>query len=941
MQIKKLIIHNIASIADAEIDFSQGVLKGAPIFLICGDTGAGKSTILDAICLALYGETPRMNSISKEELEMKVPDNNNRYYANDNAQLLRRGTGEGFARLYFTGNDGKDYEATWEVHRNHDKPEKRLQRARRSLLCSDNSFSDHRISEIESKIEGVTGLQYEQFCRTVMLAQGEFTKFLKSKKEEKSEILEKLTGTEIYSKLGIKIAERFNSKKSVWTELKKEIDKFSVLNDEETAVINEQIERLKKETENLKKERRVVEEKVSWINIKNSIETNINSYQEEKDAIKKFIDSEEFKLRNKLFDEYERSASGRNILTELNTVASLLKKKEGLLPELIKNCENLEKEEKELKQKCDDSEKDVNEKQNILNECNTEQLGKDYHLLSIRDKLLSEILTDIEKINGEQTALKVETATLESFKKDVDNSESRLKELESPLKEAKANVEESAEIYSRLEISMKDLVKDLRLSLKKGDICPVCGSTVEETLNDKKFALILEPAREAKLKAEKRYLALKSEFDSQEKIKNESIVKINNVVGRIDKRKKNIEKMKLSVDAQAYKAGVTDTEICSLTTEDLSKKCNEERISVSAKIAEIRKKQMFADSINKEINSMQKRLSELRTKHTLAKDNFVKAHSALSLQKSEIKIYQDNMTALKEKLQIFLSANPDIDEDRLATLSQLDEKEIKKRKKENDGLIEKFKGNEMILSTYGNQLRDHLSSKPEINDEETLISLKESSTQKELEIGEKDREAGRLTEVIDSDNRQKSQLADKLSQLDKLQNDLGKWEGLYNMLGDQKGTKFRTIAQSFILKSILENANLYMQSFTDRYRLTCNPGTLAILVVDNFKPGDPQPASIMSGGESFMASLSLALALANLKSGGVGVDVLFIDEGFGTLSPEFLGNVMDTLERLHQIGGRKVGLISHVPEMKERIPVHINVYRESPALSRVSISDNY
>lgn len=90
-----------------------------------------------------------------------------------------------------------------------------------------------------------------------------------------------------------------------------------------------------------------------------------------------------------------------------------------------------------------------------------------------------------------------------------------------------------------------------------------------------------------------------------------------------------------------------------------------------------------------------------------------------------------------------------------------------------------------------------------------------------------------------------------------------------------------------------------------------------------------------------MASLSLALALANLKSGGVGVDVLFIDEGFGTLSPEFLGNVMDTLERLHQIGGRKVGLISHVPEMKERIPVHINVYRESPALSRVSISDNY
>ena len=90
-----------------------------------------------------------------------------------------------------------------------------------------------------------------------------------------------------------------------------------------------------------------------------------------------------------------------------------------------------------------------------------------------------------------------------------------------------------------------------------------------------------------------------------------------------------------------------------------------------------------------------------------------------------------------------------------------------------------------------------------------------------------------------------------------------------------------------------------------------------------------------------MASLSLALALSNLKSGGMTTDILFIDEGFGTLSAEYLGNVMDTLEKLHRIGGRKVGLISHVAEMKERIPVQIRVKRESPALSRVEVVENY
>lgn len=92
----------------------------------------------------------------------------------------------------------------------------------------------------------VTGLQYEQFCRTVMLAQGEFTKFLKSKKEEKSEILEKLTGTEIYSRLGMKIADCYNTKKAAWSELKREVDKFNVLEDEEINELNGKVDSLKK-----------------------------------------------------------------------------------------------------------------------------------------------------------------------------------------------------------------------------------------------------------------------------------------------------------------------------------------------------------------------------------------------------------------------------------------------------------------------------------------------------------------------------------------------------------------------------------------------------------------------------------------------------------------------------------------------------------------------
>lgn len=88
MELKKLSIHNIASIADAEIDFKGESLSGASIFLICGETGAGKSTILDAICLALFEKTPRMSSVSREEIA-SYDENENKFFANDNAQLLR------------------------------------------------------------------------------------------------------------------------------------------------------------------------------------------------------------------------------------------------------------------------------------------------------------------------------------------------------------------------------------------------------------------------------------------------------------------------------------------------------------------------------------------------------------------------------------------------------------------------------------------------------------------------------------------------------------------------------------------------------------------------------------------------------------------------------------------------------------------------------------
>ena len=150
---------------------------------------------------------------------------------------------------------------------------------------------------------------------------------------------------------------------------------------------------------------------------------------------------------------------------------------------------------------------------------------------------------------------------------------------------------------------------------------------------------------------------------------------------------------------------------------------------------------------------------------------------------------------------------------------------------------------------------------------------------------------------------------------------------LNQLLGDATGGKFRKIAQSYVLSNLLHSANGYLRSLTDRYTLHVRPGTFAISLSDAYQGNTQRAATTLSGGESFLVSLALALALSDIDS-HLSVDTLFIDEGFGTLSGEPLQNAISTLRTLHAKAGRHVGIISHVEELKECISVQIRVEQE-------------
>ncbi|HEY0290573.1 MAG TPA: AAA family ATPase [Pseudomonas sp.] len=220
MKILAIRLKNLASLAGPfELDFTAEPLASAGLFAITGPTGAGKSTLLDALCLALFGAIPRLNNIGQS----KVPEIDGDIGTSDPRNLLRRGTGSGYAEVDFVGIDKRRYRARWETNRARDNASKKLQASRQTLtdLDSEQILSQNK-TDYKPLLEARLGLNFEQFTRAVMLAQSEFSAFLKADDKERSELLEKLTDTAIYSQLG----RRAYSKAS---EAKKACDDLSLL----------------------------------------------------------------------------------------------------------------------------------------------------------------------------------------------------------------------------------------------------------------------------------------------------------------------------------------------------------------------------------------------------------------------------------------------------------------------------------------------------------------------------------------------------------------------------------------------------------------------------------------------------------------------------------------------------------------------------------------
>lgn len=1072
MKILSLRLKNLNSlVGEWNIDFTDKQFDTDGLFLITGPTGSGKTTILDAICLALYGRTPRLGNFSENSNE-----------------IMHRSSRDCLAEVTFETSTGR-YRSMWAHRRRGAKAKKPFEQAMYRLESVDTETCiGSSLNFLKNDAKNIIGMDFEQFTRSMLLAQGNFSAFLQAGPNDRAPILEQITGTEIYSLISKKVFELAKEKKANLDLKEAELIGITVLNAEQENRIKADYEKCILLEKELEKRCAVQARDIEWLKKIRVLSSELDSLRREETALEQ--EDAAFGQNREILRLAARAESVaapyeafRNTRATREKTYNMYVDQETRFPNLEDEKAKTDKILQKIRLDRENSEKEYNEgmrkwegartldgeikKQKIAlaqekekfllekkkNEKNRQayaQIIVELQNVSIKQEELSTWLGQQARDENLPSQLAVLEQKASGLEKNRQNAVAKKKAIEDVTKnrDAKAMVLEGLRLKieelrnnqrsarTELQAANKKLaeslggksldelrahkndllleknkfvllndksVENLRAALVGGQPCPVCGAVhhpyesgniPQSTELDKKIeeasqiiagaeklerkigehekaignitlAILEEEKQEsshsaelaaiienrARLEDEERKLAAEikeSEEECLALLQNLGIAVDLDMTKAFDVlRSKNAayqKKAKEKFDLETKHARLMERrdggdkalEEQNRLLADIQKRLQEMEKNISE--LEERRAREYGGISEAEVSSLQNALAKITKDETEARKKFDNASTALAYCQSQIDLLRKQLDDLKKELdEKTLSFNQALSVQGFATETEFLAAFLEKSE------LESLRAKEQKLQTCKNEIQGAIKEKSSSLEAEkarnlTVQSLDELEEKQAKDQEEKNRNIearGKLGAELKQNEEAKELRGQKMILLEQIKNDYENYQELNVLIGSANGNSFRQFAQGLTFEILIAHANRQLEKMNDRYLLIMDKKSpLELNIVDNYQCGEIRSTKNLSGGESFIVSLALALGLANMTSRKTSVDSLFLDEGFGTLDEDTLETALNTLESLKN-DGKLIGIISHMPLLRERIGVKIEVTGTGGGKSRV------